>query len=1349
MLKYMKIVVAICLFLFLTTRAEGALREWKQLTVGDGLLTNHIHSSDMDDEGLMWFATRYGLSSYDGTSVRTYLPLSAHTDPKIYNDVLSVAPVSGDKVFFITTLAFGVYDKSQNSFRVIPIKEIELFKVLYKLASGELMISGSGIVVIFDPETGKYHSVQSGNEDVRLDVESIFQDRIGQIWMGTPNAGLVRYSPHEQRVYTYPSTSRLERIRSIAQDSQDRIYLGTQSSGLYLLHDPYSPSNSKISKIGGKILDSSFPICSILEVSDRKELWIATNGGICAFDMVDMKFKGKVDGLEASQVIYLWCDEGIIWAATSDSGVYYIDTVPPVFNPSVTPLPADFGSPVFAFEDNRGTLWTGSLAYPLVCNSENATKWNQYFGELGYPRGDMPVIFSIAEDSEGNMYFGGYAAGIIKQDIKSGKVEYFSDGNCQAVPDNRVMRLKSDSKGNLWVGTMKGFGVFLKDGRQIKLSDSGDVMGIGEKNNRMYVATLNDGIFYVDLDGLMSGNYEMMNSRVTMSDGFQPVILSLTQSDCRDQLYVGTEDEGVWIYDISTGEYRLSDFVSRHNNLQIAFMNEDRYGYLWIATNQGLYKINVRNQEERALYTVADGLDRDYFCYNGMANDSILYLPTNKGLEIIDIDATRRQMDNHEPVKFGFVGMLFNNLRFEDLPEESRRTISGDLLPYYSDRIIIPNSLNNFTISFAPFDYRNPGQVSFSYCLEGYESDWQQAPEERLSATYTNLPSGNYTFRLRADSGDGKWNGVEKVLNIRILPPWYLSWWAYMIYAILVMMAVVGVVWGIRRRERMRARMELMKREKENLEEINRTKLRFFTNVTHELLTPLTVISAAIGELRKKGSDIGALCRIADVNVSKLVRLLQQILEFRKVETDNIRLRVNYGDIKTFVANSIEALRPLTLRKFMTLELNLPKDRIMGYFDPDKLDKILYNLISNAAKYSDENGMISVSVTCVDGNKAIMIKVSDTGAGIPADKLDNLFTRFYDGDYREHNTSGTGIGLSLTRDLVVLNHGKIDVESKVGEGTTFLVVLPIDAEAFDKNEMGSSEAWKVDWINAGSSADENDTAEGFSFCKEEEVPVPSRDSKKPKVLLIEDNEDLTDLMRRQLSDDYEVMVAADAGSGLEMAFDGAPDIIVTDLSLPDMDGLELIRSLRNDTRTASLPIIVLTARRQNEDRADCYMAGADVYLAKPFDYGLLKACLSTQLKSRSQKSVDMTDSLVINLKKIDYRSPDLQFLKLATEVVERNLDKTEFDIPMFAKEVGVSKTHLFRKLKELTDMSPSHFIRITRLRAACNILRQHPDIRVGELAYMVGFSDSRYFGKCFKNEFGVTPGEYKSGKNDS
>ncbi len=1104
-----------------------------------------------------------------------------------------------------------------------------------------------------------------------------------------------------------------------------------------MLQEPYSPSLCVPLRIATDTLDNHIRVNAIIESVHDKQLWIGTENGILALDINDFTPEIIQPEFDNSCVLSFKSDcEGVIWVATSNSGSYYIDTTPGCFdhtNSLIPSLPKGIANMTTVYQDHNGTIWAASHNNHIINLHPGASHWENPHTLLGFSENDMPLLFSMAEDKKGNCYYGCYGTLIWRN--AEDKIICLDKSNSPAITDNHIMRMKTDSHDNVWLGTMKGFGVITHKGDHIALSDDGDVMGICEKGDTIYIATLNHGIFSTGIDRPISVESALGNSRITDQNGFQPVILSIASSKKENIIYVGTEDEGLWTYDPARGEYILTNYVPQHNNLQVAFIEEDKYGSLWVATNKGLYRINIDNPEQRTLYTKADGLKNDYFVYNGFATDSLLFLPTINNIEVIAIDSTDNINGSTRPIKFGITSIFFNSHHFQELPKDVQTVISGDLLPQYSQSLTIPADINNFCIEFAAYDYKDSRRVSFMYKLDGYDKEWMQAPENHNSATYTNLAPGTYTFHICAGYGNGKIASEERVVSIRILPPWYLSWPMILIYIILVAGAIITAMYLVRRREREKSRLMLLEQEKNNLEEVNHTKLRFFTNVTHELLTPLTVISASISELRDGNVNKKELYRIADVNVSKLVRLLQQILEFRKVETDNIRLRVHYGDICRFAASSAEAVRPLTLRKSQKMAVIMPNKTTMGYFDPDKLDKIIYNLVSNASKYSDENGTITVNGRISSDGRSFILEISDTGHGIPKSKQADLFKRFYDGDYREHNTQGTGIGLSLTKDLALLCHGTITVDSELGKGTCFTVTLPIVAEEFADNEIVGS-----------TTSNPEEPAKDISGTEEFNRNDDSRPEQLSnyKLLIIEDNEDLLKIMKEVLGHIYDIVTATDGITGLGKAFNDNPDLIITDVAMPGIDGLELIRRLRKDSRTSLRPIIVLTALRQDEDRTECYEAGADVYLPKPFVPATLKACIATQLKSHTDMTRDKNGQFVINMKQCDYKSADEQFLTLAAEVVRKNLDNIDFDVPSFARETGMSQSNLFRKLKEQTDMTPSHFIRIIRLRNACQILDEHPDIRVNELAYMVGFGDVRYFSKCFKTEFGVIPRDYKS-----
>lgn len=469
-------------------------------------------------------------------------------------------------------------------------------------------------------------------------------------------------------------------------------------------------------------------------------------------------------------------------------------------------------------------------------------------------------------------------------------------------------------------------------------------------------------------------------------------------------------------------------------------------------------------------------------------------------------------------------------------------------------------------------------------------------------------------------------------------------------------------------------------------------------------------------------------------NISRLIRLLQQILEFRKVETGNLKLRVSPGDIAAFVKNETEAFRPLINKQKMHFSVLCNPESITGYFDTDKIDKILYNLLSNAAKYNQEGGYIQVTLSYTDNKDFVQLRVKDNGSGISKEKQKTLFQRFYEGDYRKYNTIGTGIGLSLTKDLVELHGGSICVESDVKQGAEFIVTLPINRSYFKEEQIDEEAVLPVQKTIVTNEEDTSaDTAESTSAEK----------VKAHTILVVEDNEELLQLMTRLLHRDYNVLTAENGQEAVTVVENEEVDLIVTDVMMPVMDGIELCKYVKNNLEISHIPVILLTAKTKAEDRAEAYEVGADAFISKPFNLAVLHARIRNLLKSKERTAKDFKNQLVFEVKELNYTSLDEDFMQRAIDCVNRHLEDSEFDQTRFVEEMGTSRSTLYKKLKSLTGLNTSAFIRNIRLKAACRIMEEKGStLRISELAYVVGFNDPKYFSSCFKKEFGMLPTEY-------
>lgn len=521
--------------------------------------------------------------------------------------------------------------------------------------------------------------------------------------------------------------------------------------------------------------------------------------------------------------------------------------------------------------------------------------------------------------------------------------------------------------------------------------------------------------------------------------------------------------------------------------------------------------------------------------------------------------------------------------------------------------------------------------------------------------------------------------------------------------------------------------------EKSKLEELTHAKLQFFTNITHELLTPLTVISATMDELKIRVPGHDDLYTIVGNNISRLIRLLQQILEFRKAETGNLKLRVSSGDVAAFVKNEAEAILPLIKKRKIHFSVSCNPESIIGYFDTDKLDKILYNLLSNTAKYNKEGGYVHLSLSCSENKDFVQIRVKDNGMGIPKARQKDLFCRFYEGDYREFNTIGTGIGLSLTKDLVELHKGTIQVESEEGKGTEFIVTFPVARSYFEDELMEEGGTLPVQQVAVYAESEEetDETSEKDVQCHADSV------------LVVEDNEELLQLMIKLLNRNYQVYSARNGEEAVSILEEKEVCLIVSDVMMPVMDGIELCKYVKGKLEICHIPIILLTAKNKEEDRAEAYEVGADAFISKPFSLSVLYARIRNLLKYRERMMYDFKNQLVFEAKELNYTSVDEEFMQRAVDCVNRHLEDGDFDQTRFVEEMGTSKSTLYKKLKSLTGMNTSSFINNIRLKAACRIMEeQKGKIRISDLAYAVGFNNPKYFTTCFKKEFGMLPSEY-------
>ena len=589
---------------------------------------------------------------------------------------------------------------------------------------------------------------------------------------------------------------------------------------------------------------------------------------------------------------------------------------------------------------------------------------------------------------------------------------------------------------------------------------------------------------------------------------------------------------------------------------------------------------------------------------------------------------------------------------------------------------------------------------------------------------------------------NGLWSNLVTKIEVDKAPAFYETWWAYASYIIVVLLIGYSFYYRTKRRMQLRHELQIVQIEKEKSEELVQTKLRYFTNISHDLLTPLTIITCLIDDAEITYKNKIPQFEMIRANVNRLKRLLQQILDFRKVESGNMKLKVSLGDIVPMVREVCYSnFKPLIQKKKLNFVFESSEDTIQGYFDMDKIDKVVFNLLSNAYKYTGEEGKIKIALSTYSQNEHtyLSIIVSDTGQGIAPEDLDKIFTRFYTNKHWVSSETN-GIGLSLTKDLLELHHGTISVKSEVGKGTSFMVIIPIDQDSYTSDEISAESSQELIRKSEKDITDIENGILDWEQLEGEDVKTVISDI---HLLLVEDNGELLYLMERILSKHYQVMTAKNGVEALGIMKEHEIDIIVSDVMMPEMDGLELCRIIKGNLETSHIPIILLTAKNTAEDRIECYNAGANAYISKPFELKVLEARIDNFLADKKTKQEEFrTDTDDINFSLLDATELDKEFMKKVTDIILENLSSSTFDVNQLADILAMSKSSLYRKIKAIIGLSPVEFIRNVRLKEGVKMLKTKL-ISVSEVAYTCGFSSPKYFSTCFKEEFGMTPKEFQ------
>ena len=920
-------------------------------------------------------------------------------------------------------------------------------------------------------------------------------------------------------------------------------------------------------------------------------------------------------------------------------------------------------------------------------------------------------VKSILEDSRGNLWFG--TLGGVNM-FNGETFTHFTEK--EGLNDNRVNSILEDSHGNLWFSTFDK-GVSMYDGETFTHFTDKD--GLSDNHVRSIMEDSRGNFWFGTFgEGVSIFNGETF-THITKKDGLSDNWVSSILEDSNNNIWLGTRSKGLNHLVFGPGSISgRQKSLSPYNPLIQTYSLQDGLKGMDMG---GEMQLDSKNRFWWGSVKCLSMLDMNHL--------KIPDKPPVISLNRIDINgqfADYRHLDDSNGIKMEFNGVArFNN---------------------YPLNLELPHNRNHLTFHFSAIDWSAPHRIRYSYKMEGLDDKWStQSAEAKVD--YRNMPYGRYTFKVHAIGAAQKWSEPFEY-TFTILPPLWLTWWAYLIYGFILLILIRWYRGFLIKREKINADLRIKEVEVSKMQELDHMKSRFFANISHEFRTPLTLIQGPIEELRNQfqGNAEGSIQLFQTVkrNAQRLQDLINQILDISKLETGKVKLKVSEGNLHQFARTIIQSFLSLAESKKIKYVYDLPETSDLVFFDSDKLEKILTNLISNAIKFTAEGGEIRVSLQYVnsstkDNPSHVIIVVADTGKGIPREKLDIVFDRFSQvGDSNSREVEGTGLGLALTKEMVELYRGKISVDSQEGKGSTFTVKLPVSNNYFTDEERATHPTYQE--IKPEQIEPVHDQQE-LEYIDVEGDPFQATNENKPVILIVEDNADLRNYLSRNLEKNYRTLKAINGTIGLDIAVKSIPDLIISDLMMPEMDGMEMSKQLKTDERTNHIPIIMLTAKADQDSKLAGLETGADDYMIKPFDARELQVRVKNLIQQRKKLRDRYKKEFLTDLEGHEIPAPEDDFMVRVLNCIKEHMTESEFNVEQLGKELGYSRQQLYRKILALTDHTPNEFIRNIRLKMASKMFHEgHRNIT--RVLYSVGFNTPAYFAQCFREVYGINPSEY-------
>lgn len=1289
----------------------------------ESIVGNSINHLLEDSKGRLWIATEGGLDRYDPDWDR-FIHFKSNGDASIqtlYEDhlgVLWVGTTEGLAILSETTGELQYHNIVINN----PVLQ-EPFSDLYfsiteilEVDENKMIIGTWNGLLIFDRSTQKFDWLKKvGNDKNSLpedQITSMVFDRSKRIWIGTNGGGIAAFDVSDYSFNPFPLEDL--KVPSVFADKYNHLWVGTEQSGLLKIaldsidHPDYQYGHYEDRELQGSL---SYRTVTTIYQDREDNMWIGTYGAGINFVSAHADFFKSIQRIPlltntlTHKKVWGLCedDNGNLWIGTDGGGLNHYNTKTKVFT-YYDHIPSDKNSIsdnaiLSAAKDIDETGWFGTYAGGLNHFDPQKNRFKRYQHQpadsTSLGSNDVRVIFP---DSKGNLWLGTNQGGLNLFNRATGNFKRYTTANSE-ISGNDIRSIYEDKKGRLWIGTyQEGFNQFYQ-GKFTAFKITG-----------------------------------LENTSLNCNTVF---------SICEDpagNLWLGTYGGGLVRFSPDSRKFKIySEKQGLSNNIIHAIV-PDSSGNFWITTNNGISKFNLA-EERFENFDTTDGLPSNVFNDGSWlkGSDGTIYFGSLNGLVYFN-PSSRDESILTPPA------LVLEKLRiFNEVvrPTNKKHAILDKEIGE-TDQLSLNYKQSVFTIDYAALSFASPDKVQYAYKLEGIEKDWNYVGSQ-TSATYTTLPSGDYVFSVMASYDGINWTPEPKNLAVVILPAPWKTWWAYALYALVI----VAVLYTSRRyklnKVALKNRLEIEKLERKKLSEVYDLKMKFFTNVSHEFRTPLTLVISPLQEMihsRSLHPAIRKKLMYIYNHAHRLLNLVNQLMEFRKAETGHLQLMASESNVVDFAHVIYDSFSEVAKIKKIDFTFETHEDSLLLWFDQNHFEIILYNLISNAFKYTPDRGKIKLSVRKVEDKSLesgisapefCEIRVRDNGKGISPDHVNSIFDRYYQVIESETiDVMGTGIGLALVKDLVSLHQGNISVASQKGIFTEIILRFPLGRSHFSDQQLS---------FTSTHSAHSNLHNPLSELEPESAKQDPCESHTMPKLLVVEDNPEIRAYIKSIFQEAYCVREAENGQLGLEKAREETPDVIISDIMMPVLNGIDLCTQLKQGLETAHVPVVLLTARADDQHKIEGISIGADAYLTKPFNAELLKAKVQGLRQNRAKLKEYYSKNITLQPNNVDITAEDEVFLQSAMGVVEDNLSNEAFGVKELMDALCMSQPTLYRKIKVLTGESPSEFIRSIRLKTAAQLFRQGQS-SVAQVSYDVGFNSVRYFRSCFKNQFGKTPSEY-------